>query len=197
VIPKRDDILSTRLNHAPRILQLLISPRVRLGHGHASTGTTALEERLPPRARAHRHLKRALRRQRRPTAAARHSPRVVWQDETCKGLLDPPQRRQAHAQAAQVVREPLQRYNPDAVKATAIKVTKADADADAAAADTAGGTSTGARTRTGASASAGARGGGVALVEEDEQEGDGSDEVQVDYGSPRCGLSAERRRCVL
>src|SRR5229473_58207 len=97
--PKCDNILSTGLDHAPRILRFLISLAFRLGDG-----TRSLEERLPSRTRAHAHLERAFSRQRRRgtsgiaflAAAARpaSTPRVMfWTDGARKGLLYIPQGR--------------------------------------------------------------------------------------------------------
>ena len=104
MVPKRDNVLATRLDHTPRILHLRIFLVPRLGHG-TIVATRALEERLPARTRAHAHLERAIRRQRRrgggsraggaAAAAATHAadtPRVMFRrDEAREGLLDIPQ----------------------------------------------------------------------------------------------------------
>lgn len=62
MVPKRDDVLPTRLNHPPRVRELLVSPSARLGHSSSPRGPdAALEEGLPARAGAHPDLERSLR----------------------------------------------------------------------------------------------------------------------------------------
>ena len=93
VVPKRDDVLTACLDHASRVLYFLLGV---VSRGGRVASAVSAEERLPARTRAHAHLERALRCQ-QPRA------RVVRRDEAGKRLLDSFQRRQAHAQAAQVV----------------------------------------------------------------------------------------------
>ena len=100
MIPKRDDVFSARLDYAPRVPQILVPLTARLGQ---RPGVAPAEERLPPRARAHAHLKSALTRQR--SRARADLSRVIVRDDAHERLLDAPQRREAHAQAAQVIRQ--------------------------------------------------------------------------------------------
>lgn len=113
MIPKRDYVLPTRLNHPPRVQQLFVSPSAHLGHGSSPRGPAgALEEGLPARAGAHPNLERSFRGQCARAAAGTGTgttaARRVGRDDADEGLLDAAQRREAHAQTAQVVRQSLQ-----------------------------------------------------------------------------------------
>src|SRR6266851_5993206 len=99
MVPKRDDVLPTRLDHPSRIQQLLVAPSARLGRqSRSARPAPALEQRLPARARANTDLERALRRQRRraathaaststTVAAAAEMPRRVGGDDARERLL--------------------------------------------------------------------------------------------------------------
>lgn len=169
VVPERDHALTASLNHASRVLDLLVPVVSCAGRATATTAAASAEECLPARTRAHAHLERALRRQ-RPRASAR-LPWVVRRDEAGKRLFDSLQWRQAHAQATQVVRQVLERDElaPRRSRRSRLDVTWAARGTAAV----------------------------VAFLEEAKQEGDGAHEVEVDDGAPCLGLGVERSGRVL